>query len=221
MPAILKCPRCEALVRVPDGMGVTSLVHCPGCAEEFLLGELQEPAILDLIIVEAVSDPGGTAAASETAAEADAFAFGGPPEADERPVAIWGQDESLPEEIEPDTEADSVEQIPVSDGSPAGFAVQGKTRRRKETNLAGFLLVNAAGGIIGLLAAYYGLCWAGYAGGLPKLPLPLLPHTMHWNQAAGKWFRAMTPSGTDDIPAMKEEGASGNSGETEERPNTL
>ncbi len=218
MPDILKCPQCEALVRVPLGMGVNSLVCCPGCAEEFLLGEFQQPAVLDLIVVEAVPDPGAVTTAGDITGEPEDFAFLRTPEADEPPIAIWGQDEAPPEESEPDTEADSVEEVPIPAGNTGGFAVQGKTRRRKEASLAGFFLVNALGGVLGLLAAYYGLCWAGYAGGLPKLPLPLLPHTMHWNEAAGAWLREMTGSRPDGRPNTNGDGTSENTGETEERP---
>ena len=202
MPNVLKCPQCEAIVRVSDGMGVNSLVCCPVCSEEFLLGEFQDPGLPELVVLKAVPDPETEPAPSESESKGEsetesdregAFDFPAVAEKEEAAVAVWGQDESPPEETEADTEADSVEDIPVPVAEQTDeFAFQGNVRRRKETNVGLFLLMNVLGGVFGLLVAYYALCWFGFAGGLPKMPLPLLPHTMHWNGAVAGWARSLT-----------------------------
>jgi hypothetical protein len=57
--------------------------------------------------------------------------------------------------------------------------------RRKEKSGLRFVIEVFAGGLLGLTIGYYALCWIlGPRHGLPELPLPLLPHTMHWFSGA-------------------------------------
>lgn len=209
MPTVLKCPQCEALVRVSEEVGVNSLVQCPQCEEEFLLGEFQEPQLPELLIVKAVPEPSAESDKAVATAETAAFDLSIPEEAVEEPVGIWGQDEAPPEESEVDTEADSAEDIPVPAAEEeAEFSVQGKIRRRKEANIGAFLFMSVLGGALGLLVTYYGLCWTGFAGGLPKLPLPLLPHTMQWNDAVLDYFRGRNDGSEREQPASEDASSS-------------
>jgi hypothetical protein len=69
--------------------------------------------------------------------------------------------------------------------SAAGSQAIHPRRRNKEKSAVRFLVEVFAGGLLGLAIGYYVLCWVlGPQSGLPKLPLPLLPHTMHWFSGA-------------------------------------
>lgn len=58
-------------------------------------------------------------------------------------------------------------------------------RKKTEKSPARFIIEVFLGGALGLTIGYYALCWIlGSQHGLPKLPLPLLPHTMHWFERA-------------------------------------
>ena len=59
-----------------------------------------------------------------------------------------------------------------------------RTKRRNEKSAARFLIEVFLGGIFGLTIGYYVACWAGLD--MPRFPLPLLPHTMHWFTHAEK-----------------------------------
>jgi len=62
-----------------------------------------------------------------------------------------------------------------------------RARRKKEKGALRFLVEVFLGGVVGLTIGYYVLCWVlGPRHGLPELPLPLLPHTMHWFKDAEK-----------------------------------
>lgn len=64
------------------------------------------------------------------------------------------------------------------DGSPTKSR---RRRKKKEKSTVRFLTEVIVGGFLGLGVGYYLLCWFGGSRfDLPKLPLPLLPHTMHW-----------------------------------------
>lgn len=65
--------------------------------------------------------------------------------------------------------------------SEAGPPKRPPKRKKKEKGAARLIIEVLVGGILGLAIGYYVLCWVlGPEHGLPELPLPLLPHTMHW-----------------------------------------
>lgn len=75
---------------------------------------------------------------------------------------------------------------PEAKYEPLAASPSTRVRRKKtEKSPARFMIEVFLGGALGLTIGYYALCWIlGSQHGLPKLPLPLLPHTMHWFERA-------------------------------------
>lgn len=97
---------------------------------------------------------------------------------------------------------ESGEYEPLADGPSI------RVRRKKEKGALRFLAEVFLGGVVGLTVGYYVLCWVvGPRHGLPELPLPLLPHTMHWFKAAAKPDEgaAQPPAGEPDTPKRQPE----------------
>jgi hypothetical protein len=89
----------------------------------------------------------------------------------------------------------------------AGRRATRSLRRKQEKGAIRFLVEVFLGGVVGLTIGYYVLCWVlGPRHGLPKLPLPLLPHTMHWFKGAEKPDDATglgdRPGGTGQIARL-------------------
>jgi hypothetical protein len=108
-----------------------------------------------------------------------------------------------------DTDAPATFGIEASEGqSEPGTAGPSKSQRKKKKTKGPvrFLGEVFLGGFGGLLIGYYVLCWAVWGldarRNIPKLPLPLLPHTMDWFAGAEQ------PENVARQPATGEPGTS-------------
>ncbi len=58
MVSVSKCPRCQQLVAIPEGVDLDAAVQCPLCSEEYPLRESLPPALIPVGLPESSSTPG-------------------------------------------------------------------------------------------------------------------------------------------------------------------
>jgi hypothetical protein len=199
MPLVSKCPKCRRQVTIPDGLDPQCEVRCPLCVAVYRLEEAlaEAPPALIPIDTGAIRGP---AAGGHTTAESDLIAepyhvrdSGNTAEVPQQPDAVLEIDEEATREGPPlidtgrapaDTYAFSgfsLQQSEEDRQSAAAVPTRRPRRRKNQKSAARFLIEVFAGGLLGLTVGYYAICWImGPRHGLPELPLPLLPHTMHW-----------------------------------------
>ncbi len=202
-----KCPRCDQPVTVPDGIDPGAEVRCPLCEVVYPLGEALAEVPPALIPVDpdavrspqlesgATTEPDGGSGEVEGATEVDPDLAG-----QASPAIDTGH-------TPVDTDALAAFSVQQSDDESGPVDLGAATWPRRKKNEKGavrFILEVFGGGVLGLLIGYYVLCWIlGPQHGLPKLPLPLLPHTM---QATIDWFGGRQES--DNSPRQASPGES-------------
>ena len=196
-----KCPRCHQPVTVPDGIDPHAEVRCPLCEVVYLFGEAlaEVPPALIPVDPDAVRSPQPESCATikpDVVSEPSQV-----PEPDGASEEVEGATEVDPDLAGQASPAIDTGHTPVDTDALAAFSVQQSDdesgpvdlgaaprprRKKNEKGAVRFILEVFAGGALGLLIGYYALCWIlGPQHGLPKLPLPLLPHTM---EATIDWF---------------------------------
>ena len=205
-----KCPRCHQLVTIPDGLDPEHEVRCPLCVAVYPLCEALAEAPPALIAVDggAAQGPGPDShAALKSDLDADPPGIEAEPSADQ-PHALDAPrktdaglgidtapaDHPLPAidtgQASVDTDALAALSVQQSDDDSGPDDLGAGTRpgrRKKGKGAIRFLAEVFGGGVLGLLIGYYVLCWIlGPENRLPKLPLPLLPHTM---EDTIDWFK--------------------------------
>ncbi|OHB70094.1 MAG: hypothetical protein A2V70_00440 [Planctomycetes bacterium RBG_13_63_9] len=207
----VRCPLCavvyplgEAMAELPpalvpvDGDGIVG----PAAASEALLKSnlVSEPYhISEPYHVPGAGDAGNAVESAGT--EGESAGAGAESPTDRQPVInVWQQVDSAPRidtaaagvgtpSEQPDTFG-IVGEAPSDGGfEPLEMGLGGKRRRSKGKGLLRLMVEVIGGGFLGLTIGYYLLCWLGPSSlDLPKLPLPLLPHTME---------KAVDPGNTD------------------------
>jgi len=235
MSIISNCPRCERPVRVPDELDPAAEVRCPLCQAEYPLSEAMAevpPALIP------VGQPLAGAPEPESA-EAEA----GIPSGEGPVLDVWQTADAVPQidtgavadgpAIETSPAIDTGEE-PVEREAFAGFAEGGsdaaastagpitarpRTKRKQKSAMRQILEV-VLGGAAGLLIAVYIGSWCGL--GIPKLPLPFLPHTMHWFQSGdgsgGGDGKTQTPAEENKSPRAENESKTPETPPTESDP---
>ena len=148
MPAISKCPKCNAQVSLPQGADPQSQVQCPLCGEAFLLQAALEIAPPELIVLDgpetaAVQTEAWAADESEAESPTDqnaAFDFG-----TDQPVA----EATFPGDLVPRDEA-ATSLYPAR--QPSGWDKRQLMRQ---------IVSVVFGGIVGLAIGYFVLIWIG------------------------------------------------------------
>lgn len=198
MPSISECPKCQRPVTIPDGLSPQAEVRCPLCAVVYPLGEAMAKLPPALVPVATGGITGRTGDPRPAAAGLISEPYGPPdvPATDARQpddggpaLDVWKKADGAPRidtgqtPIDADTMAgfevkESDDDRLLDDGTSPGPP---RRRKKKEKSAVRFMAEVFGGGIFGLLIGYYLLCWVGGSRfDLPELPLPLLPHTMHW-----------------------------------------
>ena len=212
MSVISKCPKCQQPVTIHDGLDPGAEVRCPLCAAAYPLSDALAEAPPALIPV----DPGaisGPAPDSEAMLESDLISepfhvpqsddLAGPSPETEPPAGAaptldaWQKVDAAPEihtgAVGPTEAPADVETFAIA-GEELGDLREltderllRKRRRKTEKGIVRHAVEVIGGGLLGLLIGYYILCWVGPSSlDLPRLPLPLLPHTMDKPAAPGE-----------------------------------
>ncbi|HUT11784.1 MAG TPA: hypothetical protein VMY42_14890 [Thermoguttaceae bacterium] len=199
MSIISNCPKCQQPVRVPDELDLATEVRCPLCEAEYLLSEAMAevpPALIPIGQPQAVAP---VSESVEVGLIAETPLDEGPMldiwrTADATPQIDTGAVAEDPSAIDTGPAIDTGEES-VDTGAFAGFGEGGsgaavpttrpvtarpRTKRKQKSALRQILEI-VLGGVAGLLIAVYIGSWCGL--GIPKLPLPFLPHTKHWFQS--------------------------------------
>lgn len=167
MPVISACPKCQKPVTVPGGVEWATLVRCPHCEVEYPLREALPPVLIP------VAAPADAAGMAESAWAAEIVV--------ESPAA--GEDHA---ETSASKDVSENEAVAAGRVMTAGFAM-----RRPRKSALRTLIEVLAGGLMGILVAYYGLAfWLGpqfKALDFPNLPLTGWVTTLRGvEDAAGK-----------------------------------
>ncbi len=191
MSIVSKCPKCEEVVTIPDGVGPQSAVRCPLCEAEYPLSEALAAAPPALIPVDRaaaqglvpdsnamlksdlVTEPFHVPDVDAASTPAAAKPHSGRPAAETPALDAWKKVDEPPEI---DLGHDAVALEGAVAGDFAAFAEEeaegeGKTaaagvsrprgKRKKHKSIVRVILEPVVGGFAGLALAYYGLNYFG------------------------------------------------------------
>jgi hypothetical protein len=212
---VSKCPKCRQPVTIPDGVDPQASVRCPLCAVVYPLGEAlaEAPPALIPVDTQAIPDSAaGSGAMGDSDLIVEPYHVPASPQVQPGPQTETDAEDREVSGLDAPHEPDGAAQdrSPLIDTglpSPDTYAIEGfslqesdddsqpaatvsakRPRRRKtEKGPLRMLIEVVGGGLLGLTITYDAMCWIlGPRQGLPKLPLPLLPHTMHWFDGLGQ-----------------------------------
>lgn len=242
MPIITHCPKCQQPVTVPDGVAPQAEVRCPLCAVIYPLTEAMADLPPALIPVDAGAITGRTAESEATASPTvvsepyhvpeSSEAEAQPPGGQDAVPDVWKKVDAAPQidtaaagggspsshagrtpvdsEAPPGFGIEEIGESQKTHGPVAGSPTKHRRRRKKEKGAVRVLVEVFGGGVVGLTIGYYIACWAGLD--VPRFPLPLLPHTMHWFERGAK------PKNKVETPAVNKQETSNSRPPGQPRP---